>query len=143
MMREKQGSAILKKIKSMQDVDGFRDLHWEGTFEEYLEFVRQDTNVARSAFQRLYDMIVSHGYEEYTHHRETLIHYYFFDDPFENGKDAVFVGACNSKGISFSSADIKYGVILSGEGFVINKDVLRMLDERFEHIESRVADGLF
>lgn len=60
-----------------------------------------------------------------------------------NGKDAVFVGACNSKGISFSSADIKYGVILSGEGFVINKDVLRMLDERFEHIESRVADGLF
>ena len=89
-MREKQGSAILEKIKSMQDVDGFRDLHWEGTFEEYLEFVRQDTNVARSAFQRLYDMIVSHGYEEYTYHRETLIHYYFFDDPFENGKDAIF-----------------------------------------------------
>src|SRR5712692_5235338 len=35
-------------------------------------------------------MIVSYGYDEYTRSRETLTHYHFFDDPFENGKDAVF-----------------------------------------------------
>lgn len=82
--------AIMKKIKEIQDLSGFRDMHWEGSFEEYLEIVQQDPHVARSAFQRLYDMIVSHGYEEYTRNRENLIHYKFFDDPFENGKDAVF-----------------------------------------------------
>jgi serine protein kinase len=35
-------------------------------------------------------MIISYGSEEYTRNRETLIHYNFFDDPFENGRDAVF-----------------------------------------------------
>src|SRR3970040_1339586 len=35
-------------------------------------------------------MIVSYGYDEYTRYRETLIHYKFFDDPVENGKNAFF-----------------------------------------------------
>jgi serine protein kinase len=80
----------LAKIEQLQDTSGFRGQHWEGTFEDYLEIVRQDPRVARTAFQRLYDMIVSYGYDEYTRYRETLIHYTFFDDPFENGKDAIF-----------------------------------------------------
>ncbi|MBI3762473.1 MAG: serine protein kinase [Chloroflexi bacterium] len=83
-------TTLLSKIESLQDVAAFRGLHWEGTFEEYLEVVREDPNVARAAFQRIYDMIVSHGYEDYTHHRETLAHYRFFDDLVEHGKDAVF-----------------------------------------------------
>jgi serine protein kinase len=82
--------SLLAKIEQMQDTSGFRGLHWEGTFEEYLDIVRQDPKVARTAFQRIYDMVVSYGSEEYTRNRETLIHYRFFDDPFENGKDAVF-----------------------------------------------------
>ncbi len=83
-------NSILTKIEQLQDLARFRNLYWEGTFAEYLEIVRQDPKVARTAFQRLYDMIVSYGYQEYTRNRETLIHYNFFDDPFENGKDAVF-----------------------------------------------------
>lgn len=85
-----ESNSILTKIEKLQDVGGFRDLHWEGTFEDYLEIVRKDPRVTRSAFQRIYDMLVSYGYEEYTRNRETLIHYHFFDDPFENGRDAVF-----------------------------------------------------
>lgn len=87
-MSEKQ--SILGKVENMQDLDSFRDLHWEGSFEDYLEIIRQDPKVTRSSFQRLYDMVMSHGYEEYTRNRETLIHYKFFDDPFENGRDAVY-----------------------------------------------------
>ncbi len=34
--------AIMKKIKEMQDLTGFRDLHWEGTFEDYLDIVKSD-----------------------------------------------------------------------------------------------------
>ncbi len=89
-MSAKNSSAILEKIGSLQDIGGFRDLHWEGSYEAYLDLVREDPMIARTAFQRLHDMIVSHGYEEYTRNRETLIHYNFFDDPFEDGKDAVF-----------------------------------------------------
>ncbi|HSD82317.1 MAG TPA: serine protein kinase [Anaerolineae bacterium] len=74
----------------MQDAREFQDLHWEGPFEDYLEIVRHDPRVARTAFQRMYDMIVSYGQTEYPHYREMLVHYHFFDDPFENGRDAVF-----------------------------------------------------
>jgi serine protein kinase len=83
-------TSILNKIEQLQDTSNFRDLHWEGSFEEYMEIVRQDPKVTRTAFQRMYDMLVSYGCEEYTQNRESLVHYHFFDDPFENGRDAVF-----------------------------------------------------
>jgi len=82
--------ALLTKIEQFQDAQGYRDLHWEGSFEDYLEIVRQDPRVTRSAYQRIYDMIIAYGSEEYTRNRESLVHYRFFDDPFENGRDAVF-----------------------------------------------------
>jgi serine protein kinase len=82
--------SILSKIEKIQDMSGFLDLHWEGNFEDYLEIVRQDPKVTRTAYQRIYDMLVSYGSEEYYRNRESLIHYHFFDDPFENGRDAVF-----------------------------------------------------
>lgn len=82
--------SVLSKIEQLQDVGGFRDLHWEGTLDQYLEIVRQDPAVTRTAYQRIYDMLVSYGCEEYTRNRETLVHYHFFDDPFDNGRDAVF-----------------------------------------------------
>jgi serine protein kinase len=85
-----QTSPLLARLEQLQDMAGFRGLHWEGGFEDYLEVVRQDPQVARTAFQRIYDMIVSYGSEEYTRNRETLVHYHFFDDPFEDGKDAIF-----------------------------------------------------
>ena len=82
--------SILEKIEKLQDQSSFRDQHWEGSFEDYLEIVRQDPKVIRTSFERVYDMIVSYGVEDYTNFREPLIHYKFFDDPIENGKDAVF-----------------------------------------------------
>ena len=85
-----ESTTLLSRIKQLNDATGFRGQHWEGNFENYLEIVREDPKVARTAFQRIYDMIVSYGSEEYTRNRESLIHYHFFDDPVENGKDAVF-----------------------------------------------------
>ena len=81
---------FLTAIEEMQDQSGFRDLHWEGSLEDYLALVKKDPKVARTAYERMYDMIVTYGYDEYTNNREELIHYRFFDDPFENGKDAVY-----------------------------------------------------
>jgi serine protein kinase len=136
-MSEKQ--SILHKVEQMQDLDSFLDLHWEGSFEDYLEIVRQDPNITRSAFQRLYDMVLSHGYEEYTRNRETLIHYKFFDDPFENGRDAVY-------GLDrpimdlvriFNSAARKYGterrvLLLHGPVGTAKSTIVRLLKKGLE-----------
>ncbi len=83
-------SGILGMIAQLQDLERFREQNWEGSFEDYLEIVRQNPSVTRNAWQRLYDIVISFGTETYTEYRKPIIRYHFFDDPFENGKDAVF-----------------------------------------------------
>jgi len=83
-------TTMVERIASLQDYDKYRDLHWEGTFEEYLDLVRQRPEVTRNAFQRLYDMVVSYGEEEYIDNKKRLIRYPFFKDPLDEGKDAIF-----------------------------------------------------
>ena len=46
--------------------------------------------VARNAFQRLYDMIGHFGSERYRNLKEQFVHYTFFDDPMADGRDAIF-----------------------------------------------------
>ena len=41
----------------------------------------RDPKVTRTAYQRLYDMILSHGTEEVVVNKEKLVRYKFFDDP--------------------------------------------------------------
>ena len=84
------GNDLVLAIQEMQNVQAFKRQHWEGTFTEYLDLVKENPGLARTAFQRLYDMILSHGYETYTDLREEIIHYKFFDDPIGNGEDRVF-----------------------------------------------------
>ncbi|MFN0056931.1 MAG: PrkA family serine protein kinase [Planctomycetota bacterium] len=77
-------------ISQNLDAQKFRVLNWSGSFHEYLEIIQRDPNVLRNAFQRMYDMIMSHGKTEYTRLREEYTHYKFFGDPLDGGKDAVF-----------------------------------------------------
>ncbi len=143
-------TAILTKLQKLQDLDTFRDLHWEGTFDEYLEIVRKHPKVAQSAYQRLYDMILSHGYEEYTRNREPLIHYHFFDDPMENGQDAVF-------GLDrplmqlvqvFHSAARRYGtehrmILLHGPVGTAKSTIIRLLKKGLEAYSRSDAGRLY
>ncbi len=64
--------------------------HWTGTFHEYLDLVKSDPKITRNAYQRMYDMIVESGTEEYVDFKKHVIRYKFFDDIDNNGKDAVF-----------------------------------------------------
>ena len=82
--------SMLSKIAALQDYERYRDLHWEGSFEDYLQVVRERPQVTRNAFQRLYDMIVSYGEEEYIDNKKKLVRYHFFTDPIEQGKDGIF-----------------------------------------------------
>ncbi|MFV2067211.1 MAG: PrkA family serine protein kinase [Pirellulales bacterium] len=85
-----EGRAIIALIGDRQDLDQFRRKNWMGSFEEYLDIVRDDPKVTRTAYERVYDMILSYGVERYEQTRETRTRYRFFDDPNGNGKDAVF-----------------------------------------------------
>ena len=84
------GRDIVQTIARLQDLRGFRDQHWEGSFEDYLEIVRQSPKVTRTAFQRMYDMILAHGTREYHEYKKKIVHYNFFDDKEHGGADAVF-----------------------------------------------------
>ncbi|MBI3541081.1 MAG: serine protein kinase [Deltaproteobacteria bacterium] len=81
---------IIRLVQESHDIKGYQDLNWEGNYGDYFTILRKSPRVARSAFQRIYDMILSYGSEEYTEHKKRIIRYHFFKDPFENGKDAVF-----------------------------------------------------
>jgi len=86
-----EARTIISLIAQRQDLDQFRRKNWCGTFEEYLELVRQDPQVTRNAFERVYDMIVSYGSDTYEETRgEKRTHYRFFDDGDRGGHDAVF-----------------------------------------------------
>jgi serine protein kinase len=78
------------QIAKLHDPVEYRELHWEGTFDEYLDLVRKKPFVIRSAYQRAYDMIVSHGREEYIDSRKKLVRYPFFRDEVNGGQDAIF-----------------------------------------------------
>lgn len=82
--------SMIERIASLQDYDQYRDLHWEGSFEDYLQIVQSRPEVTRNAFQRVYDMIVSAGVEEYVDNKKKLFRYNFFRDEHGGGRDAVF-----------------------------------------------------
>jgi serine protein kinase len=81
---------LIAKIAALQNLNEYRELHWEGTFEDYLEIVKKTPKVTRNAYQRMYDMILSYGREEYIDSKKKLVHYKFFEDPDNEGAEAVY-----------------------------------------------------
>lgn len=58
----------------------FHDLHWSGSYNEYLDIVNENPLVVRNAYQRMYDMILSAGTEDVTFCKQTYTKYNFFSD---------------------------------------------------------------
>ena len=71
-------------------LEDFAHLHWEGTFQEYLDVVSGNPRVTRNCFQRINDMIQSYGTSKYTEYKKEITRYHFFDDPLDKGADAVY-----------------------------------------------------
>ena len=82
--------SLIQQIATLQNYEEFADLNWSGSFEDYLQVVRDRPEVTRTAYQRLYDMILSYGSEERVDTKKKIVHYHFFDDPLHGGADAVF-----------------------------------------------------
>ncbi len=84
------GKTILAAIRQQINLSDYRKKHWEGTFDEYLDIVREHPEVTRSAYQRLYDMILSHGTETVYENKEKITRYKFFTEFAAAHGDAIF-----------------------------------------------------
>ncbi len=131
---------ILSTVSENMNKDHFREQHWEGSFEEYLDLVIANPRIARNAFQRMYDMIKHFGEERYTWLREDLVHYKFFDDPFDDRADAIFGldRALMSLVDFFKSAAHQYGtehriLLLHGPVGSSKSTIARLLKKGLEY----------
>ncbi|MEW4561696.1 serine protein kinase [Bremerella sp. JC770] len=111
------GRQIVSLLAERQNLDQFRKKSWQGTFEDYLDLVAQNPAITRNAFQRCYDMILSYGVDTYEVSREKKIHYRFFDDPLDHGKDAIF-------GLEDSQVQLVNALKSAAHGYGIEKRVL-------------------
>src|SRR3954464_11327390 len=89
-MPTSKSNPLVAMIDRKLDVNHFREQHWEGTFWEYLDQVIENPSVARNAFQRVYDMILSYGSDQFTHFKQDYVRYRFFSDPVDHGTDAIY-----------------------------------------------------
>jgi len=141
---------IIGLIESKQDMREFKELNWKGSFEEYLDLVITQPAVARTAFQRIYDMILSHGVEEYTEYKKKILKYKFFDDIESGGVDAVY-GLENSlmKMVNiFKSAAQRYGtekriLLLHGPVGSAKSTIVRLLKKGLEGYSKTPEGALF
>ncbi len=141
------GRTILERFSERQSPETFRQEHWQGTFDAYLDVVRENPKVTRTAFQRLYDMIMSYGTHPVEGNKEGLVRYKFFDDPDNEGRDAIFGLTKPLMEIVnvFKSASLKYGserrvLLLHGPVGSSKSTIARLLKRGVERY-SRVDAG--
>lgn len=87
---ENPRESTLREISQAFKSEQVQDKYLEIRFEEYLEKVLEDPRLVRNAYQRLYDMIKSHGTTTYKQGGKECIRYRLFDDPFGHGRDAIY-----------------------------------------------------
>jgi serine protein kinase len=84
------GTALLQLVDELQDRKQFQQLNWAGSFGDYLNLVVANPKVTRNSFQRIYDMIMDYGYDEFIDAKKRLIRYHFFSDESFDGDDSIF-----------------------------------------------------
>jgi serine protein kinase len=144
------GQAIISLIGQRQDLDQFRKKNWMGTFDEYLDIVRERPEVTRTAYERLYDMILSYGIDTYEENRERHERFRFFSDPDDRGQDAVFGLDATLRSLvnAFKSAARGYGIerrvlLLHGPVGSSKSTIARLLKKGLERYSDREEGALF
>jgi predicted Ser/Thr protein kinase/intein/homing endonuclease len=142
------GKAILELLRRELNLSDYRKIHWEGTFEEYLDIVRRHPEVTRTAYQRLYDMILAHGTEEVFEHKEKVTRFRFFTEFAARIGDAIYgldrplMNLANT----FKSAAKGYGterrvLLLHGPVGSSKSTIARLLKKGLEEY-SRTDEGM-
>ncbi|MFA7613584.1 MAG: serine protein kinase, partial [Candidatus Caldatribacteriota bacterium] len=128
----------------------FSHLHWQGSMQDYIDLLMKDPKIARNSFQRIYDMIMSYGTSSYTEYKKDVTRYHFFDDPIENGKDAIFgIDVHLMKLVNFfQSAALGYGtekrvLLLHGPVGSAKSSIARLLKKGLEHYSKTDEGALY
>ncbi|MBL8898213.1 MAG: serine protein kinase [Planctomycetes bacterium] len=147
-MTQSLSSASLRElIRATARPESYAALHWRGSFWDYLHLVEEDPRIARNAYQRLYDMILFHGVEERGNGKSRRVHYHFFDDPLEDGRDGLFglsrslerlMGAFKAGAHGFGPE--RRVLLLHGPVGSSKSTLVRLLKKGLEHF-SRTDDG--
>src|SRR5216684_3382034 len=147
MKETAERTSWVSKIATLQDSKSYAELNWEGSFEDYLQIVRQNPKITRSAFQRIYEMILSYGKTEYIDNKKRLIRYHFFSDERFGGRDAIFgLDVPLMKLVNvFKAAAQNYGterrvILLHGPVGSSKSTIARLLKKGIEEY-SRIPDG--
>ncbi len=143
-------SRVYSLIEESVEIAKYRELNWTGTFDEYLNMVIENPRIARNAYQRLYDMIMSHGTVDYKLMKERMVHYNFFDDPLRDGKDAVFgldkalmrlVG--HIKSAAFGYGTERRVLLLHGPVGSAKSTIVRLMKKGLEEYSRQSRGALF
>ncbi|MEC7584055.1 MAG: serine protein kinase [Planctomycetota bacterium] len=134
-------------IRESLDAKKFQDAHWEGSFQQYMELLEENPLVVRTAHQRLYDMVLSHGVGETEVDKEIVPAYKFFQDPLDGGDDAVFGLERSLHGLMamFKAAAHGFGperrvLLLHGPVGSSKSTIVRLLKKGLEAY-TQMADG--
>ncbi len=143
-------SDLLGLIAARQDVQRYRDLLWEGSFAEYLDMVLAEPDIARNSYQRLYDLVESYGFDDFTEYKKAIRRYRFFDDPFGEGADAVFgidiqlmklVRVLRAAALSYGPE--KRVLLLHGPVGSAKSTIARLLKKGLEHYSRTDAGRMY
>lgn len=141
---------LIDTITESEFHNHYKELNWTGSFQDYLTMVLENPGVARTAFQRVYDMIYSYGFEKYVEYKKEIYHWNFFDDPLNNGKDAIFgLDIHLNKLVNvFKAAAQRYGpekrvILLHGPVGSAKSTIARLLKKGLEEYSRRPEGALY
>ncbi len=144
------GRDIISLVGQRQDLNQFKKKNWTGDFAAYLDIVRENPMITRNAYERVFDMILSYGTQTYEECREQRTHYNFFDDPDNDGKDAVFGldDSITTLVNAFKSAARGYGIekrvlLLHGPVGSSKSTIARLLKQGLESYSSTDDGALY
>ncbi len=142
--------ALTSIIDRSIDRQRYHSQHWDGSFDEYLAVVARNPGVARNAYQRLYDMVLSFGFERYRLFKKDLVRYHYFSDPIDRGLDGIFGLDEQLMALVdvFRSAAEGYGtdrriLLLHGPVGSSKSTIARLLKKGLEHYSRTDAGALY
>jgi len=144
------GDQIIARAREALDLDSYRQQNWRGSFGEYLELVQNNPRATRTAFERIYDMVLSAGTREYIDNKKKIVHYNFFDDAGNDGQDAIYgldIALMRLVNI-FKSAAKRYGterrvILLHGPVGSSKSTIARLLKRGLEAYSRRPEGALY
>src|SRR5262247_1240669 len=141
---------ILSAMAKLQSAQEYQELNWEGSFEDYLKLIQENPRATRNAFQRIYDMILSHGVEEHVEHKKKITRYRFFRDYTHNGRDAVYgIDQSLTHLVDiFKSASRNYGterrvILLHGPVGSAKSTIVRLLKKGLEEYSHKPEGAIY